>query len=180
MKRHVLLLMTGLLLILVVLGWNSRQNPLPQVEASEVVAQNALHPVVEERKNEWIQRAEQQGIQVVVTDGYRSVEEQNALYAQGRTTQGEIVTQARGGESYHNYGLAIDFALRTPDGELVWDMERDDNGNGKADWTEAVEIAKELGFNWGGDWPGFKDYPHLEMTFGLSLEELQAAEQQNT
>jgi peptidoglycan L-alanyl-D-glutamate endopeptidase CwlK len=59
-------------------------------------------------------------------------------------------------------------------------MERDDNGNGEADWTEAVEIAKELGFSWGGDWPGFKDYPHLEMTFGLSLEELRAAEQQNT
>jgi peptidoglycan L-alanyl-D-glutamate endopeptidase CwlK len=82
------------------------------------------------------------------------------------------VTNAQGGESYHNYGLAIDFALRTPEGDVVWDMERDDNGNGQADWMEVVELAKELGFTWGGDWANFPDYPHLQMDFGLSINDL--------
>lgn len=52
-------------------------------------------------------------------------------------------------------------------------MEYDGNDNGKSDWMEVVSIAKDLGFEWGGDWSGFKDYPHLQMTFGLSLRELQ-------
>ena len=83
------------------------------------------------------------------------------------------MTQARGGESYHNYGLAIDFALRLENGEVVWDIERDGNRNGKRDWFEVAAIGKELGFIWGGDWQHFKDYPHLQMTFGLSISELQ-------
>lgn len=66
-------------------------------------------------------------------------------------------------ESYHNYGLAIDFALQKKDGSIIWDMEYDGNQNGKSDWLEVVEIAKTLGFEWGGDWKRFKDYPHLEM-----------------
>lgn len=80
----------------------------------------------------------------------------------------------QGGGSYHNFGLAIDFALELEDGSVVWDLERDDNGNGESDWFEVAAIGKELGFDWGGDWRNFKDYPHLEMTFGLSIDELQS------
>ncbi|PNB52989.1 peptidase M15, partial [Pseudomonas sp. GW456-E7] len=61
------------------------------------------------------------------------------------------------------YGLAIDFALQKKDGSIIWDLEYDGNQNGKSDWLEVVEIAKKLGFEWGGDWTRFKDYPHLEM-----------------
>lgn len=77
------------------------------------------------------------------------------------------------GESYHNFGLAIDFALMSVDGQVIWDMKYDGNGNSRADWMEVVEIAKDLGFEWGGDWTQFKDYPHLQMNFGLSIWELQ-------
>lgn len=58
----------------------------------------------------------------------------------------------------------------------MWDLKRDDNKNGKSDWMEVVAIGKELGFEWGGDWYGFKDYPHMEMDFGLSIRELQYGE----
>ncbi len=83
------------------------------------------------------------------------------------------MTIAKGGQSYHNYGLAIDFALKLDNGNVVWDLDRDDNNNGEADWMEVVAIAKDLGFEWGGDWTSFKDYPHLQMDFGLSIRELQ-------
>ncbi|WJH27068.1 M15 family metallopeptidase [Paenibacillus sp. CC-CFT742] len=131
-----------------------------------------LHPVVAESEQLLVRKAARRGIDIVITHGYRSIEEQDELFNQGRSTTGNIVTNARGGESYHNYGLAIDFALRTPDGDVVWDMERDDNGNGQADWMEVVDLAKELGFTWGGDWANFPDYPHLQMDFGLSINEL--------
>ena len=99
--------------------------------------------------------------------------EQDRLYEKGRTAGGNIVTYAKGGESYHNFGLAVDFALKTAEGDVIWDMKYDRNGNSRADWMEVVNIAKELGFEWGGDWPQFKDYPHLQMDFGLSIADLQ-------
>lgn len=164
----------GLLLIAVLasiyyvitLEWKKRNTPLP----------TELHPIVAENRDILIQRAATKGINLVITDDFRSAAEQDRLYARGRTEEGTIVTHVEGGESYHNYGLAIDFALKLDDGTVVWDLERDDNKNGKSDWMEVVSIAKELGFEWGGDWRGFKDYPHLEMDFGLSIRELQYGE----
>ncbi|TYR79155.1 M15 family metallopeptidase [Priestia megaterium] len=122
-----------------------------------------LHPVVAEKRDELIRRSKDKGITVVITDDFRSKEEQDQLYAKGRTTEGNIVTYSKGGESYHNYGLAIDFALEIEKGKVIWDMEYDGNQNGMSDWMEVVEIGKELGFEWGGDWEGFKDYPHFQM-----------------
>ncbi|MFQ3543981.1 M15 family metallopeptidase [Halobacillus rhizosphaerae] len=138
------------------------QTPMPTM----------LHPVVQEKKEELIDRSSKQGISIVITDGYRSKEEQDKLYEKGRTSKGSVVTNVRGGGSYHNYGLAIDFALKQKNGNIVWDMQRDGNHNGKADWMEVVSIAKDLGFEWGGDWASFKDYPHLQMDFGLTIREL--------
>ncbi|EIT84768.1 peptidase M15B and M15C DD-carboxypeptidase VanY/endolysin [Fictibacillus macauensis ZFHKF-1] len=142
-----------------------RQTPLP----------TGLHPAVVAGKNKLISQAKAKGISLLVTDGFRSSAKQNQLYAKGRSEKGNIVTTARGGESYHNYGLAIDFALRKKDGSVVWDMRMDENKNGLSDWMEVVKLAKRLGFSWGGDWE-FKDYPHLQMEFGLSITELQNGE----
>ncbi|PSL40476.1 peptidoglycan L-alanyl-D-glutamate endopeptidase CwlK [Planomicrobium soli] len=142
-------------------------------ELKERPVPSTLHPIVEEKKNELIAKAADIGIDILITDDFRSIEEQNSLHRQGRSDPGRIVTHAKGGESYHNYGLAIDFALLLPNGDVVWDINRDGNGNGKADWQEVVDIAKDLDFSWGGDWRYFKDYPHLEMSFGLSIDDLQ-------
>ncbi len=132
-----------------------------------------LHPVVKEKTNQLVENVGKLGITIVITDGFRSDDEQDKLYDQGRTSKGPVVTQVRGGGSYHNYGLAIDFALQTKNGRVVWDMELDGNRNGEPDWFEVVAVAKELGFSWGGDWKSFKDYPHLQMDFGYSISELQ-------
>lgn len=131
-----------------------------------------LHPVVIQNKNLLIQQAADKGIRVIISDGFRSFQDQEKLYEKGRSTDGQIVTHAKGGESYHNFGLAIDFALLNGNGKAIWDTAYDGNGNGKSDWMEVVAVAKDLGFEWGGDWKHFKDYPHLEMRFGLTINEL--------
>lgn len=141
---------------------------------------NELHPIVEQKKNKLLEKTAAIGIDVVITDKWRSKKRQNELYAQGRSSNGSIVTHAKGGESYHNYGLAIDYALRNEEGEIIWDISYDGNNNGEKDWFEVAEIAKDLGFEWGGDWLNFKDYPHLQMDFGLSINQLQNGLRPNT
>ncbi|KGM44594.1 M15 family metallopeptidase [Neobacillus niacini] len=145
-------------------------------QKKDVPLPTELHPIVKERSDQLVQQAAKIGIVVMITDGFRSIEEQNTIYEQGRTAEGNIVTNAKGGESYHNYGLAIDFALETTSGDVIWDRQYDRNQNGKSDWSEVVKIAKSLGFEWGGDWKGFKDYPHFQMDFGLTIADLQNGE----
>ncbi|WP_410514558.1 M15 family metallopeptidase [Paenibacillus sp. BR2-3] len=148
---------------------------LDQVKSKSAARLDGLHPVLLAVTNELIQRSYAKGVPILITQGMRTIAEQNALYAQGRSKPGPIVTNARGGTSYHNYGLAVDFALLLPDGNAVsWDINRDGEKDKTADWSEVVEEAKKLGFEWGGDWTSFKDYPHLQMTFGLSIDELRA------
>ncbi|WP_164670909.1 M15 family metallopeptidase [Virgibacillus doumboii] len=134
---------------------------------------NKLDPVVAEKTEQLVRKVAKQNIDVVITEKVRSIKRQNKLYQQGRSEKGSIVTYAKGGESYHNYGLAVDYAIRNNEGKIIWDTSYDGNGNGKSDWFEAADIAKELGFEWGGDWNKFKDYPHLQMDFGLSIRQLQ-------
>lgn len=100
----------------------------------------------------------------------RTFAEQDALYAQGRTKPGSIVTNARSGSSMHNYGLAIDIVLI--DGKSAsWDIKKDFDGDGKSDWMEIVQIFKEYGWVWGGNWKFF-DAPHFEKSFGYSVRHL--------
>jgi peptidoglycan L-alanyl-D-glutamate endopeptidase CwlK len=104
----------------------------------------------------------------------RTFTEQDTLYAQGRTrlfdNQGKrlgIVTKAKGGQSIHNYGLAIDIVLLVDNDKngtkesASWDTVKDYDKDGKADWMEVVNIFKKYGYTWGGDWK-FKDAPHFE------------------
>jgi peptidoglycan L-alanyl-D-glutamate endopeptidase CwlK len=109
----------------------------------------------------------------------RTFAEQDALFAQGRTKPGKRVTNARGGQSYHNYGLAIDIVLlvdKDKNGTFetaAWDLKTDFDGDKKADWMEVVQVFKRYGFEWGGDWK-FVDAPHFQKTFGKSIYELRA------
>ena len=104
------------------------------------------------------------------THTLRTFAEQEAIYAQGRTTKGPIVSMARAGLSPHNYGLAIDIVL-IDNKKAVWDTKKDFDGDGKADWMEVVTIFKQYGWEWGGDWK-FVDPPHFQKTFGKSVREL--------
>ena len=108
----------------------------------------------------------------------RTFAEQDALYAQGRTKAGAIVTKAKGGQSYHNFGLAIDIVLlvdKDKNGTFEtasWDLKTDFDGDGKADWMEIVAIFKRYGFEAGIDWK-FVDAPHFQKSFGYSIKQLQ-------
>lgn len=106
-------------------------------------------------------------VSVRIVQGLRTIEVQNALYAMGRTAPGKVVTMAQGGRSYHNYGLAIDFALLY-DGKLSWDLIKDFDHDNIDDWNEVVNAFLTKGFSWGGTWRSLKDYPHLEKSFGLT------------
>lgn len=110
----------------------------------------------------------------------RTIEEQDELYSQGRTKLFDEngrrlgkVTQAKGGESIHNYHLAFDIVLlldKDGDGKFEsasWDTVLDFDKDGTSDWMEVVKYFKSQGFSWGGDWK-FKDKPHFEMTFGYT------------
>lgn len=101
----------------------------------------------------------------------RTFGEQDALYAQGRTKSGAKVTNAKGGQSYHNYGLAIDIVLLIGSA-ASWDTKSDFDGDGKSDWQEVVAIFKRHGWEWGGDWK-FTDMPHFQKTLGKSIADLQ-------
>ena len=109
----------------------------------------------------------------------RTIAEQDAIYAQGRTKPGKIVTRARGGYSWHNYGLAVDIVLiHDVDGDgdydrAVWDVKTDFDGDKISDWMEVVAIFKQYGWDWGGDWK-FSDPPHFQKTFGYSVRQLLA------
>jgi peptidoglycan L-alanyl-D-glutamate endopeptidase CwlK len=114
--------------------------------------------------------------EVRYVQGFRSIAEQDALYAQGRTDMSKPkVTNAKGGQSMHNFGLAVDFALFTKDGkEVSWNTKADYDADGIADWMEVVAEAKKLGFEWGGNWRGFVDMPHFQMLGGLEEHEIRA------
>lgn len=176
--RNILLpwMIISLFLVILFFSYNTMDdktdNRYPDL-GEDASIPNELHPEVEKNKNILLEQAADINIDVVITNETRSMDEQNELYAQGRSASGDIVTNARGGESYHNYGLAIDYALRQENGEITWNTQYDGNNNGKSDWLEVADLAKDLGFQWGGDWESFPDYPHLQMDFGLSITQLQ-------
>ncbi|WP_214710617.1 M15 family metallopeptidase [Exiguobacterium sp. s55] len=131
-----------------------------------------LHPHVRERSESFVRLAYScLGLEVRLTSGYRSADEQNALYAQGRSKPGQVVTNAKAGQSYHNYGLAVDFVI-IHNNRADYNLESDHNRSNEPDWQELGELGKALGFEWGGDWRSFPDYPHLQMDFGLSIRQL--------
>ena len=86
------------------------------------------------------------------------------------------VTNSRGGFSYHNYGLAIDIVLIVDGKSASWEIKKDFDGDGKADWMEVVAIFKSFGWEWGGDWK-FYDAPHFQKTLGYSVRQLLALHQ---
>ena len=99
-----------------------------------------------------------------IGEGFRSWSRQDELYAQGRTAPGRIVTYARGGESFHNFGLAFDILLLDRSGRPTWDAA--DPG-----WSIAGRLGVALGLRWGGHWKRIKDLPHFELRNQLSLAE---------
>lgn len=124
-----------------------------------------LHPTVAAKCNAFLAACEEQGIDVLITSTYRDIASQNALYAQGRSKPGKRVTNARGGQSFHNWQVAFDFVpLR----------------HGKPQWQDTAlfaqcgAIAESVGLEWAGRWKSFKELAHCQYTGGLTLRDFQA------
>lgn len=122
-----------------------------------------LHPTLQRGYNELVKRMAEKGFDKVgCSSTYRDNEKQNQLYAKGRTTSGSKVTNAKGGESIHNYKLAFDI-FQNKSGHLY------DN-----DFINmAGKIWTEMGGEWGGSWKDFVDKPHFQFTNGLKVSDLQ-------
>jgi peptidoglycan L-alanyl-D-glutamate endopeptidase CwlK len=136
-----------------------------------------LHPLIRDEVTELVNKANSatgNAITIRIVQGLRTFPEQDELYAQGRTKPGGIVTYAKSGQSYHNYGLAIDFAFLIKDkGEISWDTVKDWDGDTISDWLEVVKIFVKAGYTWGGTWAGKKrDAPHFEKIFNLNWREM--------
>lgn len=113
---------------------------------------------------------ERHGITIEVISGLRSWAQQSALYAQGRTKPGPIVTKARAGSSWHNYGLAIDLGL------FAGGKYLDSADPKRADriYRELGALAASMGIEWAGNWKSFPEGPHFQNRFGMTLAELRA------
>ena len=131
---------------------------------------SALAPRAYRVFSDLITLCKSEGVDILVYCTYRSPEEQNVLYAQGRTSPGKKVTNARGGESLHQYRCAVDLVpLRA--GKPIWDVFH--HGVMEPEWLTLVTAAKSLGIEWAGDWVNFKEYVHFQFTGGITLKEFQ-------
>lgn len=122
-----------------------------------------LHPSLQPLATRLIETAKAQGINAKVISGLRSYKEQDELFAQGRTKPGKIVTKAKGGQSWHNFGTAFDVGIFSADGKTYY-------GESES-YTVVGKIGESLGLEWGGRWK-FVDEPHFQLKLGLSISDL--------
>lgn len=124
-----------------------------------------LHPSVKLLCEAFLAKCRDAGIDIIITSTYRDLESQSAIYAQGRTAPGNKITNAKPGQSFHNYRCAFDFV------PIV---------SGKAQWNDSKlfkqcgVIAEEVGLTWAGRWKSFPEMAHCQYTAGLTLADFQA------
>jgi len=126
-------------------------------------AVSTLHPKVKPKVEALLNASKNAGLPLLATSGMRDCAEQTKLYAKGRTAPGSVVTNAKCGESSHNFGTAVD-VVPLENGKPNWNSKN---------WDKIGAIGKKVGLQWGGDWKSFKDKPHFEDNFGLSLKQMQ-------
>ena len=115
-----------------------------------------LHPRLKVLQQQLIVQCENAGFKIKITESIRTVERQNELYAQGRATTGNIVTNAKGSDysSHHQWGTAFDFCRN--DGNGAYE-------DGDQFFSKVGSIGKSLGLEWGGDWTKPVDKPHFQL-----------------
>lgn len=128
-----------------------------------------LLPVVQDKVRRFLELCHEHDIDILVTSTFRDFESQNALYAQGRTAPGKKVTNAKAGESWHNFRCAVD-VVPIRNGKPVWD-------SGDPVWSTVGALGKEAGLEWAGDWKKFKETAHFQYTGGKTLAQLRNGEE---
>jgi len=131
---------------------------------------HGLHPNLTDKLLKMKEIAEQEGYQIKLTQGLRTFKEQDNLYLQGRRgIKGERkVTNAKGGFSFHNYGIAGDWAFIVGD-KISWDEKL---------YQNLGRWASRVGLEWGGNWH-FRDLPHCQLPGMTSIRALLAEYQAN-
>lgn len=124
-----------------------------------------LHPRVQPLAQAFISKCAANGIDVLITSTYRDAESQAALYAKGRTAPGPKVTNAKPGQSWHNWRCAFDF-VPIVNGKAVW--------NDTGLFVRCGQIAESVGLEWAGRWKSFTELAHCQYTGGLTLADFQA------
>lgn len=114
------------------------------------------HPTLQEKAKELVELCDKKGLKIKITECFRSVAEQDTLYAQGRTTKGNIVTNAKGSSysSMHQWGVAFDICRN--DGKGAYN---DSDGF----FTKVGKIGQSIGLEWGGNWKSIQDTPHFQL-----------------
>lgn len=130
-----------------------------------------LHPQVRDKIRKFINDVyTKHQVQLVIVQDYRTYAQQDALYAKGRTASGSVVTNARGGQSNHNFALAVDVFPLWEDGKLHMDVKSDQK-NIKI-LKKIAPIGKGIGLEWGGDWKSIIDNPHFQLKTGKTMAQL--------
>ena len=122
-----------------------------------------LHPTVRKMALAHTAACVNAGIDLLIYCTLRDNAMQDVLYAQGRTTKGKIVTNARAGESWHNYGMAYD-CVPLRGGKPVWDTS-------DPIWAKVGTLGEAAGLEWAGRWRKFREFPHFQYTGGLTISD---------
>lgn len=122
-----------------------------------------LHPKAQEMARQFIKRLQDSEINARIISGTRTYAEQDALFAKGRTLPGTKVTNAKGGQSNHNFGIAWDIGIFDAEGAYLPESPL---------YEKAAEVGLVEGLEWGGNWAGFKDRPHYQLVTNLSIKEV--------
>ncbi|MCF8566735.1 peptidoglycan-binding protein [Alicyclobacillus tolerans] len=122
----------------------------------------SLHPYVALLARRFLQLTQENNLDIRITTAFRSWDEEDRLFAQGRWAPGQIVTNARGGDSYHNWGLAFD-AAPFENGKMSTDTQK---------FIQMGQLGQQVGLQWGGTFKSIVDYPHFQYTFGLNTWDL--------
>jgi hypothetical protein len=137
---------------------------LPPLTTTELHRRESLQPHLaakweDFRTSVWVELHQR----LYLASATRSFDQQNAKYAEGRDGRnGQIVTNARAGQSWHNFGLAFDVAIRSDDVPLVltWEI------------SEVIgKLGELVGLEWGERWHHHRDNNHFQVTGGITLQE---------
>jgi peptidoglycan L-alanyl-D-glutamate endopeptidase CwlK len=135
---------------------------MPPLDARSEKNIQTLVPKAQEKARAFLQAVRAAGINAKIIDGSRTFAEQDALFAQGRTKPGKIVTNARGGFSNHNFGVAWDIGIfegtKFLDDSVLYD--------------KAGKIGMSLGLEWGGRFRSIIDKPHFQCKTGKTMAQL--------
>lgn len=135
------------------IGGKEPEDAVSKVDERSEKVLATLLPEVRPYARSLVQKAAAAGITIRVISGLRSYEEQDALYAKGRTAPGGKVTNARGGYSNHNFGIAFDVGVFAGTKYLA------DSPHYKA----VGALGMDLGLEWGGSWTSIVDQPHFQL-----------------